>query len=74
MRTNEKDMGVLVGRGRWGYELSSSSAASDVYKGQVWQSRWLSHLSGAISMVHEKPGDYLHQSCSCTHNRIRSPR
>ena len=40
----------------------------------VWQSRWLSHLSGAISMVHEKPGDYLHQNRSCTHNRIRSPR
>ena len=40
----------------------------------VWQSRWLSHLSGAISMVLEKPGDFLHQSCSCTHNRIRSPR
>ena len=40
----------------------------------LWQSRWLSHLSGAISMVHEKPGDYLHQNRSCTHNRIRSPR
>ena len=31
-------------------------------------------LSGALWMVLENPGDYLHRSCSCTHNRIRSPR
>ena len=40
----------------------------------VWQSRRPSRLSGAPSMVREKPGDYIFQNRSCTHNRIRSPR
>ena len=38
------------------------------------QSSLIFELSGALWMVLENPGDYLHRSCSCTHNRIRSPR